>query len=184
YTVRLTKGKKQYESTVTLLDDPESSHSDADRDMQREMANKAYDMLEDLAFLDKQVTTIRDEAMAKAEKASGKHARNLKALADEMDEMHKELVATKEGSITGEVRMRERISDIYGGIINYLGRPTASQVEGLSILQNRMGQKREKVDEVINKDLPKYNKALSKNGVEEITVMSREEYEENLAGGK
>ncbi|MFA0964027.1 hypothetical protein AB9P05_19625 [Roseivirga sp. BDSF3-8] len=184
YTVRLTKGDDTYTSTVTLMDDPESKHSDEGRAMQRKIANKAYDMLEDLAFLDKQVTTIQEKASEMAEKASGRNARNLKQLASEMEELHKELVATKEGDITGEVRMRERISDIYGGVINYLGAPTESQIQGLERLEARMQEKRERVNEVIEKELPKYNKALSKNGMDEITVMTREQYEANLEGGK
>ena len=41
------------------------------------------------------------------------------------------MMATKVGRITGEKRLRERLGDIYGGVMGYDGKPTRSQIEAL-----------------------------------------------------
>ena len=48
-------------------------------------------------------------------------------MADKADVIRKKIVATKEGgAITGEERLREFMDDLYGGILTYEGKPTAT----------------------------------------------------------
>ena len=51
-------------------------------------------------------------------------ARQLAALGEEADKLRKEIVATKEGgAITGEAKMREHPTTVYGAITSWEGRP-------------------------------------------------------------
>lgn len=70
------------------------------------------------------------------------HARlvrqQLQSLSTKMKKMRKELLATKQGNITGEVRLREKLGEIYGDVMSYQGRPTNSQVTRLENLANEV----------------------------------------------
>jgi hypothetical protein len=58
-----------------------------------------------------------------------------------LEKIRKELVATKEGlGITGEERIREKLSELYGSIVGYDGRPTDSQIDRIKGLEFRIDQ--------------------------------------------
>ena len=62
YTVKLVKGDDIYEGKIDLVQDPDSPHSEKDRAIQRKIVNKGYDMLENLAFIDKKTTVVMEKA--------------------------------------------------------------------------------------------------------------------------
>ena len=51
----------------------------------------------------------------------GEFKNELIALSEHLEKMHKELVATSPHRISGQIRLAEKIGDIYAGIINYSG---------------------------------------------------------------
>src|SRR5213075_3466059 len=57
-------------------------------------------------------------------------ARRLHAASATVDSLRKKIVATKEGGmITGEERLRENLTDLYGNIVFYDGGPTQTETE-------------------------------------------------------
>jgi len=90
--------------------------------------------------------------------------------------MHKELVATKEGAITGEEKLREKIAQLYGYIMFYKGKPTDSQMVRLNDLEKEVNVKNESLQKIKQTDLVKLNKSLAKAGKEKIKVITKEEY--------
>ena len=58
YKIVIKKGENKYESRITLEVDPETGHSQEDIDLQFTTLNKAYGLLEDISFTDKQVTDL------------------------------------------------------------------------------------------------------------------------------
>jgi hypothetical protein len=178
YRVRITKGENTYEGMVTMIWDPASRHSSADRDLRQEQLMKAYGMLEELAWTDRQITDIRDKSIKTKELTTKKPLlKSLDALIAKMNTLHEEIVPVKVGGITGEERLRERLAAIYGGILSYGGRPTNSQIERLDVLGKSMDDLEARLQQVIGSDLEAVNQSLEKEGLEPIIVVSRAEFE-------
>ncbi|MBN1253148.1 MAG: hypothetical protein JXR51_13060 [Bacteroidales bacterium] len=176
YTVKLTKGEDVYESKINIKLNPNSPHSESDRIFRAKVVNQAYDLLEKLAFIDAQITDIRDKSKTEAKTASKSLSKKLNTLYDKMETLHKELVATKEGDITGEEKLREKISQLYGYIMFYKGKPTDSQVQRLKDLEKIIEQKNNYLNDLINNDLAKINKSLLNEKKSEIKIISKEDY--------
>jgi hypothetical protein len=93
-----------------------------------------------------------------------------------MDTMHSKLVATKEGKVTGEERLREKIAFIYGSMISYLGRPTDSQLTGLNDFVKEVDKLKSDLKDFREQDLTSINHSLVEANKEEIKVLSEEEF--------
>ena len=64
----------------------------------------------------------------------------LRTAAKQVDELHRKIVATKEGgAITGEERLRENLTELYGNISGYEGRPTQTQFDRADAIGREMG---------------------------------------------
>lgn len=177
YTIKLYKKDKIYEGKIVVKYDPNSNHSDADRDIRHENLMKAYYLIEDLAFIDHQILEIQSQCeLAKSTK--GKLKTSLQAMADEMDSRHKKISATKYGRITGEVRLRDRLATIYGGIMSYQGKPSQTQMTRLNNLEDEIEMLSGEFDEIKTKDLAKLNKKLEKSGLKPVELTSREKFNE------
>ncbi|MBE9491452.1 MAG: glycosyl hydrolase [Bacteroidetes bacterium] len=178
YKVKIIKGDDVYEGLVSVIYDPDSPHSVKDRDLRHEILMKSYKMLEELAFIDRQTIDIRDKTKERAEtgKLNKSLIKKLKALSEKADEMRKELLATREGSLTGEKRLRERIGNIYSNVMGYQGRPTDSQIIRLENLKSQMREFEEKVDKIILDDLARINKSLKRTGADEICIITYAEF--------
>jgi hypothetical protein len=91
--------------------------------------------------------------------------------------LHKELVATSPNRLSGEIKLAEKVADIYSGIISYSGKPTDSQVLGLNLYNGVYAKYKEKMNKFLNEDLSKINSELKNLGLGEINVITREEYD-------
>jgi len=178
YSVKIVKGDLVEEGGFKIIDDPDSPHSKEDRALQHQTLMKAYNMLENLAYLDQQVLDIKKGAdKILEEKPSRSLKKKLTELSQNMQSTHAKLVATKEeGIYTQEEQLREKISNIYGGVVNFLGRPTNSQIESLDMYDTDMKKYQKKVQDVIDNELPVINEMINKDGKEIISITSREEF--------
>jgi len=178
YIVKLVKGNDIYEGKIDLVQDPDSPHSEKDRAIQRQTVNKGYEMLENLSFIDKKATVVMEKARKLVNSGSLKSSvkNKLTVLADKLETLHKEMVATKLGGITGEEKLREKIAFIYATSIFYQGKPTKSQIEGLDLLEKEVEKMDKKVENILNTDLVQVNELLGKAGVEPIRGISKEEF--------
>jgi photosystem II stability/assembly factor-like uncharacterized protein len=185
YTVRITKGDKTFSGTVTLAKDPISQHSDEDIAIQRKSAKQLYEMSEELAYFNQQVLNQIDSS--KAMLAAMKDAslkKSLQAYADKLEKIRKELIATKEGqSITGEERIREKLSELYGQVVGYDGRPTDSQLQRIDGLQFDIKKQKDIADALWKNDLPKVNAQLKSAKVNELTILARADFDKMDSGG-
>src|SRR5205823_13761800 len=91
----------------------------------------------------------------------------LLALADKADEIRKKIVATKEGgAITGEERIREKTTQLYGDITNYEGRPTDYQVARIGSLSRELQDVVKEFDAFITQQLGAANQSLAQKKLE------------------
>lgn len=176
YTVKLFIDNDVYQTKIHLLFNPKSRYSVKDREIRQTAVMEAYHLLESLAYLDRQETDIRDMAKERAKNASISLTKMLNEAAIRMDTMHSKLVATKEGKVTGEERIREKLAFIYGSIISYQGRPTDSQLSGLKDFTREVDKVKTDLEVFREQELTKINQALVEAKKEEIKVLSEEQF--------
>ena len=178
YTVKIVKGEKSYEGKIQVAYDPTIPHSKEDRNKRIVVLMEAYNLLEDLAYTDKVVTDIRDQAKEKAGIVNNKTlSKKLNYLSEDMDKLHKELTATTVTSaITGEKKLREKIGDIYSSINGFQGRPSQTQINRLQTLTAKVHEKNTLVNKIVSEDIPKYNQMLEKEEIEPFKIISKEEF--------
>lgn len=180
YTVKIKKGENVYEGKITLQTDPSTGHSAEDMKLQYETLNKSYTLLEDISFTDMQATDLMEKLNKVKEKVSSDELKTMiKDLSVKLEKMHKELVATSPNRLSGEVQLAEKVADIYSGIISYSGKPTDSQIQGLTLFGVVYNTYREQMNKILDEDLMKINSQLKNSGLEEIKVITREEYDKS-----
>jgi len=171
YTVKLTRGKETYTTPLTLKIDPRATYTLDDRKAQFEAAMKVYALMEDLAFDVDRINAARTALLDRAAKlpAADPARSKVEGMASKLDEMRKKIVATKEGgAITGEERIREKTSQLYGAIVFYDGRPADYYIARIESLSH---ERQDVVDE-----FQAFVKGL------QIPVLTREAWEKTSAG--
>jgi len=157
YAIRLVKGAETYTTDLILNDSPDWKHSEADRKLQRETLMRAYNLLEELASVDQKILNARDTLKSKEATAKGSGLKKIKILISACDNMHEKISATQsgEGGITGQVRLRENIAEIYGAVAGYPGKPTNLQIKALENYAIQVRDFGSKIDVMLKTDIPK-----------------------------
>ena len=98
--------------------------------------------------------------------------------------MRAKLVAINEaGGITGEIRIRENMVDLYGSLNGYEGAPTKSQLDRLQALTKDLeGVSNEYA--TLTKHLDVINAELQNKKLEPMRAMTREEWDKKQAAGQ
>ncbi len=180
YTVKMTKDKKVYTTTLTVGLDPRSKHTLDDRKAQFDLSMKLYNMLGDMTFVVDRINGVRAALDDRASKlAAGEPlGKRLRIASMRADEFRKEIVPTKEGGmITGEERLREYLSDLYGSVMGYEGKPTQAQVERTGSLARELADVARDFDAWATKELADLNAGLAKKKLAPIAPLTREEWE-------
>lgn len=194
YTVKIIKAQDTFTGTVKLEGDPRLAHSAEDRKLQQETVLKLYRLQERLAFITSLITDTRDQAKDRASKikepeTSAKTskskepeslAKTLSSFAEQLDNLHKTLVATKFDSvygIKGEEQLRERIVELYGTISSYGGKPTQSQLERFQSLNNEVEKANKDFETIVAKDLDGLNTKLNNKKLDPIKLLTKEEFD-------
>jgi len=129
YKVVMKKGKETYEDTVEVIYDPKSNLSVEDRKAMHRTTMKMYDMTEELAYMVYELDAI-------LEKAS--ELKN-KKLVDKLTKLKESLVITTGDNYVGsaEPQLREKMSTLYSKIAGSSDKPSSSELENLSIIDDR-----------------------------------------------
>jgi len=157
YSVKLIKGNETFTTDLVLNDSPDWKHPAADRKMQRETLMRAYNMLEELAAIDQKILDTRDTLKTREVTARGSALKKIKTLISECDAMHEKISATQsgEGGITGQVRLRESIAEIYSAVGGYPGKPTNLQLKALDNYGSQVTGFGERIDSMLKNEVPK-----------------------------
>src|SRR5258708_20518190 len=87
------------------------------------------------------ISAMHDELLERSAKIKNDAslAKRLQQAADGMDELRKKIVSTKEGgAVTGEIRIREYTTELYGDILHYEGPPTDYQAARIDSLNKEL----------------------------------------------
>ncbi|HEX9508819.1 MAG TPA: hypothetical protein VF947_10445, partial [Myxococcales bacterium] len=141
YTVRLTKGSTKIETKLEVRLDSRAPYNEADRKAQFEVAMRASELFNDMSTLIERIDQARKAAEARAKElpAQDELGNKVRALANNLEKLRKEIVATQEGgAITGEERIREHTDIVYGALMGWEGRPARYQVERVNALRREL----------------------------------------------
>jgi len=183
YKVKLIRNKDTYETTISLVPDPRSTHTQADRAAQVALVRRLYDMLADLSFVVENTQQLADSARdrGKGLRAGDALGSKLNAFAGRLDALRGTLVAAKEGRLTGEVRVREELGDLYGKVNAYDGRPTEGQSAETERLAHDLAKGRTDLQALVDRDLGSVNAALAGHGMRRLEVLSRDAWDAKQA---
>ena len=180
YTVKMTRGKQTYTTQLVLELDPRAKFSMEDRRLEFDAAMRAYRLLGEMSFQVDRINGVHDALMERGTKLKGDptFSKRLQELAGKVEAMRKKIVATTEGgAITGEERIREKTTQLYGAILNYEGRPTDYQVARIDSLKKELDEVAGEFDAVVTNELPAVNKTLSQKKLEAIQPMNRKAWD-------
>ena len=131
------------------------------------------------------ITALRDAANDRAGKLAQTDPlrKSVQQLADSADGLRSKIVATKEGgAITGEERIREYMTTVYGEVNNYDGRPTAQQAARADSLGRELEDVIHEFEQLTAAQLTKINDGLRKKKLEAITPLAQPQWEKMHAG--
>ncbi|HEY6186647.1 MAG TPA: hypothetical protein VIW80_03140 [Pyrinomonadaceae bacterium] len=180
YTVKMTKNKEVYTTRLQVVNDPRSKATAEDRRAQYDLSMKLYNALGEMTYAVDRLNVVRlalDDRAAKLP-ADDPLRQRLQAASEQVDELRRKIVATKEGgAITGEERLRENLSDLYGNVVFYEGRPSQAQVERGDALARELSDVVKDFDAWLARELAGINAALLKKKLEPIKPLTREDWE-------
>jgi hypothetical protein len=187
YTVKMSKDKDVFTTQLRLEPDPRTRHTAEDRKAQFDLAMRLYDALGEMTFAVDRINGVRlalDERVTKLS-ASDPLAPRLRTASATVDELRKKIVATKEGGmITGEERLRENLTDLYGNVVFYDGRPSQTQVERADALARELADVVKDFDAWVAKDFAGLNADLAKQRLDPIPALTRAQWEAKNAAAQ
>ncbi len=179
YTVKITKGKNVYESTVRVYDNPEKRYSDEDLKLRRKTMMQGYYMLEDLAYMDRRMNEViaRTGNLADSPGLKSSQKKKISAMNSELEAIKDRLMIRNFGDLRGDAELREKIGWLYGTVVLYPGKPTNSQMKRLNELGEQAESMKAEVDAIFSEYLEGLNAQLEKAGLETVKITTREEFD-------
>ena len=180
YTVKMTNDKEVYTTQLEIVPDPRSTHTAADRKAQFDLVLKLRDELGDMSYAVDKINRMRLALDERASKLAPDDPlrKRLQDASAQVDDLRKKIVATKEGgAITGEERLREYLTELYGNVVFYEGRPGQTQVERADALARELADVVKDFDDWAAKQLTGLNAELEKKRLEPLKTLTRDEWQ-------
>jgi hypothetical protein len=180
YTVKLTRGNETYTETLNVGLDARAKYTIEDRQANFDALMRLYNLLGDMSYDVDRINGVRADLLARADKLPKDPAlaKQLQDLASNVDQIRTKIVATKEGgAITGEERLREKTSQLYGALDGYGGRPAEYQTARIDSLKKELGDVEAQFDALLAKELPGVNKSLAKQKLPPIEPLTRKAWD-------
>jgi hypothetical protein len=173
YTVKLVEGDSTYTTQLQVTRDARMKHTLADRKAQFDLSVKLYGMLNEMTSVVDRMNGVRGalDSRAMSLTANDSLVLKLRGASGVVDEMRKKIVATKEGGmITGEERLRENLTELYGSVVNYEGRPSATQVDRTAAIERELGDVSKQFDVWIARELGPLNALLAARNLQRLEL--------------
>jgi hypothetical protein len=180
YTVKMTRGKETYSTQLVVELDPRAKFTMEDRKLEFDSAMRLHRLLGEMSFDVDRINGVHAALMERGVKVKGDavFSKRLQELAGKVEAMRKKIVATTEGgAITGEERIREKTTQLYGAILNYEGRPGDYQIVRIDSLKKELDDVVGEFDALVSKELPAVNKTLSQKKLDAIQPLDRKAWD-------
>ena len=183
YTVRLTKNKMEYTSTIELRPDKLTTHSQEDRQTRYNAVMKTYNMLEHMAYIADTLKGIKEDLekiVKKEEKIiPGKTKKFMEKQLVILEGIRGEIIDPDADMYSSE-KLQGKTITIYSSMLGYAGRPSESQSTYVDTLETRLTEVEKRFNDFIEKNLPQVNQQLSALKIAGIKIISEEEYRKEL----
>ncbi len=175
YKVVMTKGKKTYETTVTLEDDPKSLLTAAERKANHETTIKLYDMSQELAYMVYEL----DEILAKAEEVNKSGGSKVaSSVIEDLNELKETLVITTGDNYvdSAEPQLRSKIATLYSKIAGGFQAPSASELENMALLEEQFEKAKKDFSFIKSKRVVKMEKYMEGKDITQIELKTFDEF--------
>jgi hypothetical protein len=180
YTVKMTRGKDTFTTPLVLTMDPRAKYTAEDRKVNFDATMRVYNLLDDMTFDVDRINSVREALAERAAKLNPRDSfrKELDDLAAQTEDIRKKIVATKEGgAVTGEERIREKTTQLYGALVSYEGRPADYQVARIDSLKRELDEVMKEFDAFVVKEIKSANASLANKKLETIHPLTREEWD-------
>ena len=184
YTVRMIRGDQTYTTRLDVGLDPRAKYTVEDRKLQLAAAVRVRDLLGDMSYDVDNIGSVRDALAARASKldANDPLHKKLEDLSGKGDNIRKKIVATTTGgAITGELRLREYTTELYGNLTSYEGRPGEYQLARIDSLKHELDDVAKQFDDFMAKDVQPVNQALARKKLDPIHGLARADWDKTNA---
>ena len=163
YTIVIEKGKETFQTTIEVAYPKNSVYTLAERKQQEAATQELFQLNEELAYLVYELEEWTKHANEQT-KLQPKISKVATKLATTMETLRAELVITTGDNYVGraENKLREDLGEIYVTIAGNVGPPTASQLDGIALIKEKMQEARKKMEAIRVGDLKKYQDQLKK----------------------
>jgi hypothetical protein len=184
YKVKVIKGKDEYLSSFTLKYPDKSPYTAEDRKVQVETTMRLYQQTEHLAYLFAAQDGMAQQAKVVAQK-NPKMGKLVTPFIKEIEDQNASLVFRGgDFYINTEEKLAEQISELYGQVTSYPGKPGTAQVERVGSLDAELKSADVKFEQLKNDKLKKINTTLTADKLfEPIKVLSEEEFKKGEGAG-
>jgi photosystem II stability/assembly factor-like uncharacterized protein len=180
YKVKVLKGKDTYESTFTLTYPKDSPYTAEDRKVKETATMQLYTMCEDLAY----IYDAQADLLIQGKNMLEKNPRLIKTLTPYLNELQKQndIIAFRGGDfyVATEERLTERVTELFGSVNSYPGRPGPSQLDRITTLTDEVSQVKSAFTSLKGPKLEKINASLQKSGGTPMRLKSEEEFRNSL----
>lgn len=177
YKIVLTKGKKEYESSLIVQNDPTSLITKEDRILHSKTTQELFNTMEDLAYLVYKI----DQNINKAEEVLKKDSGSQKitsALIKELNTLKETLVVTTGDNYVAEAEpeLREKLAKLYGEVANQFEKPSFAQIENKEVLETKLNTAKMTYEKINNKQISKLNAYLAKTNGTPTEILSKDDF--------
>jgi hypothetical protein len=173
YTVKLIEGDSTYTTPLRVTRDARMTHTLADRRAEFDLSVKLYGTLDQMTTVVEKMNGVRGSLADRSARlpAQDSFTATLQGASGQVDDMRKQIVATKEGGmITGEERLRENLANLYGSVVGYEGKPSATQLQRAAAIERELGDISKQFDLWVARELPKLNAMLVARNLQRIEL--------------
>ncbi len=180
YTVRATKGKESYSTTLQVVPDPKTRFTAIDRKQRFDTANTIGVLLGEMKFTVDKLVGMREQAKAlMAQTKDAAAGSRLGAFVTQLESLRNVYVPIKEtGGITGEERLRDFLTEVYQGVNSYPGPPSKAQLDRLAALTKEIARADADTEQRVRDSLAELNPLLAQAGLSPIEPMTRAVWDE------
>ncbi len=183
YTVRATKGKESYSTTLQVVPDPNTKFTPADRKQRFDTANTIGSLLGEMKYVVDRLLGIREQAkLLTAQTQDAAVNAKLTAFVSAIETLRNAYVPIKEtGGITGEERLRDHLSEVYQAVNSYPGPPSKAQLDRMAALTQEIAKADAATQERVTQELTALNPVLTNAGLTPIEPLTRAAWEKSEA---
>jgi hypothetical protein len=180
YQLKVVKETDTTFIPFTIIHNPKSQHSAAEKDARHELMMKLHKECNDFTYTVNSHVELQTKlkALEKEFATNEKVKKMLVEYADKLELQRKIVVSTKEGLINdGNNYLRDKLSNVYIQVVSYDGKPSATQFEKSASFEKDINDNLNAYAAIDKTYLANLNLTLKAVGKPELALMSRAEFD-------